>query len=106
MRQHLLTGVLAAAGLASSVTAAGTPVLVPRASTTLTPITVTGNGMQSNCTEQETELMFLTAFYQGTERFYIRGAGYGAEASAGKSEIPDRGPGTRGRRDTRLRPPQ
>ena len=76
MRKHILTGALAAAGAASSVAAAGTPVLVPRASTTLTPITVTGNGMQSNCTEQETELMFLTAFYQGTERFYIRGVDY------------------------------
>jgi hypothetical protein len=76
MRRHLLTGVLAAAGAASVVAAAGTPVLVPRASTTLTPITVTGNGMQSNCTEQETELTFLTAFYQGSERFYIRGVDY------------------------------
>jgi hypothetical protein len=39
----LLAGTFSATGLA----AAGTPVLNPRASTTVTPITVTGNGMLS-----------------------------------------------------------
>ena len=36
---------VAAAFSAAGVAAAGTPVLAPRASSTLTPITVTGNGM-------------------------------------------------------------
>lgn len=43
MQQNTIYGFLAAA--LSSVAAAGTPVLAPRASTTVTPITVTGNGM-------------------------------------------------------------
>lgn len=42
MKQNTTYGLLAAA--LSSVAAAGTPVLAPRASTTVTPITVTGNG--------------------------------------------------------------
>ena len=57
MRQNTVYGLLAAA--LSSVAAAGTPVLAPRATTTLTPITVTGN-----------------AFYKGSDRFYIRGVDY------------------------------
>lgn len=59
MRQTFSSGVLALAFATAHVMAAGTPVLVPRASTTLTPITVTGN-----------------AFYQGSDRFYIRGVDY------------------------------
>jgi hypothetical protein len=43
MKQNTIYGLLAAS--LSSVAAAGTPVLAPRASTTVTPITVTGNGM-------------------------------------------------------------
>jgi hypothetical protein len=59
MRQNIASGVVALAFAAVQVAARGTPVLGPRASTTLTPITVTGN-----------------AFYQGSERFYIRGVDY------------------------------
>ncbi|TVY64258.1 1,3-beta-glucanosyltransferase gel1 [Lachnellula suecica] len=47
------------AAAVSGVTAAGTPVLAQRATTTVTPITVTGN-----------------AFWKGSDRFYIRGVDY------------------------------
>ncbi len=39
-------GLVAVGVLAASVVADGTPVLAARATTTVTPITVTGNGMQ------------------------------------------------------------
>jgi hypothetical protein len=42
MKQNTIYGLLAAA--LSSVVTAGTPVLAPRASSTVTPITITGNG--------------------------------------------------------------
>jgi len=48
MRQNFAFVVLGLALSAVHVAAAGTPVLVPRASTTVTPITVTGNGLGSN----------------------------------------------------------
>jgi len=48
MRQSLASVVLGLTWSAVHVAAAGTPVLVPRASTTVTPITVTGNGLVSN----------------------------------------------------------
>ncbi|TVY53706.1 1,3-beta-glucanosyltransferase gel1 [Lachnellula cervina] len=61
---------VAAAISATGVAAAGTPVLAPRASSTLTPITVTGN-----------------AFYQGTDRFYIRGVDY--QPGGGSGNVAD-----------------
>jgi len=59
------------AALAATVLAAPSPVenLAPRASSTLTPITVKGN-----------------AFFQGTSRFYIRGVDY---QPGGSSDIAD-----------------
>jgi hypothetical protein len=48
MRQNFASRILGLAWSAMHVAAAGTPVLAPRASTTVTPITVTGNGLGSN----------------------------------------------------------
>jgi hypothetical protein len=75
MRQNLASSVLALAFSAASVVADGTPVLVPRASTTATPITVTGNGVCMRWTSIELRLT-CAAFYQGSDRFYIRGVDY------------------------------
>jgi hypothetical protein len=45
MRQNIAAGILALAFSAPCAATEGTPVLVPRASTTVTPITITGNGL-------------------------------------------------------------
>lgn len=71
MRPNLAFGLLAAASSVSQVAAAGTPVLAARATTTLQPITVTGN-----------------AFYQGSERFYIRGLDYQPGGGTGVESDP------------------
>ncbi len=42
MRQNILA---AALGFAASVAAKGSPILAQRATSTLTPVTITGNGM-------------------------------------------------------------
>lgn len=44
MKNNFLFGGLAAAALSTGVAASGSPVIKPRATTTVTPITVTGNG--------------------------------------------------------------
>ncbi|KAH9210008.1 glycoside hydrolase family 72 protein [Leptodontidium sp. 2 PMI_412] len=56
---------------AASVAASPSRLLAPRATTTLTPITVTGN-----------------AFYQGSERFYIRGVDYQPGGGTGVESDP------------------
>lgn len=67
MRQSFL----AAAGLAACVAAKGSPVLAERATSTLTPVTITGN-----------------AFYNGTDRFYIRGVDYQPGGGTGVESDP------------------
>ncbi|KAE8443875.1 beta-glucanosyltransferase [Mollisiaceae sp. DMI_Dod_QoI] len=57
--------------LSAGVAASGSPVIVPRATTTLTPVTVTGN-----------------AFYQGSNRFYIRGVDYQPGGGTGVESDP------------------
>jgi len=71
MRQNILCGALVAGLSALGVAASGTPVLAPRASTTVTPITVTGN-----------------AFYKGSDRFYIRGVDYQPGGGTGVESDP------------------
>ncbi|KAF4620242.1 hypothetical protein G7Y89_g14579 [Cudoniella acicularis] len=70
MKSFGVFGLIAALS-ASTVAAAGTPVLAVRASTTVTPITVTGN-----------------AFYQGSSRFYIRGVAYQPGGGTGVTSDP------------------
>ncbi|RDW88963.1 putative GEL1 protein-1 [Coleophoma cylindrospora] len=70
MMQKISIAALTAALLASPV-AAGTPVLKERATSTLSPITITGN-----------------AFYNGTDRFYIRGVDYQPGGGTGTTTDP------------------
>ncbi|KAI9054422.1 hypothetical protein LZ554_001584 [Drepanopeziza brunnea f. sp. 'monogermtubi'] len=71
MKTFILIGGLASAILASGVAAGPSPVIAERATSTLTPITVTGN-----------------AFYRGSERFYIRGVDYQPGGGAGVESDP------------------
>jgi len=73
MYQYTTCGLLA---LAASAAAAGTPVLAERASSTVTPVTVTGNGMFLLGFVVRMDADNYTAFFQGTDRFYIRGVDY------------------------------
>ncbi|TAQ88847.1 hypothetical protein B7494_g2830 [Chlorociboria aeruginascens] len=68
---HGLYNYLVPAFLVSGVAAVGSPVVKPRATTTLTPITITGN-----------------AFYQGSDRFYIRGVDYQPGGGTGTTSDP------------------
>jgi hypothetical protein len=74
MKQNLVRGLLAAT-FAACTSAVGTPVIAPRASSTVIPVTVSGNGM-SVCVRSGNLKLICLAFYQGTERFYIRGVDY------------------------------
>ncbi|KAH8659349.1 Glucanosyltransferase-domain-containing protein [Tricladium varicosporioides] len=71
MRSNSLLNLLSLVLSVSSVVAAGTPILAARASTTVTPITVTGN-----------------AFYKGDNRFYIRGVAYQPGGGTGTESDP------------------
>ena len=72
----IFESVLVVGVLASSVIADGTPVLGARATTTLTPISIKGNGMESASSGIELLPDKIPAFYQGSDRFYIRGVDY------------------------------
>ncbi|RDW69946.1 putative GEL1 protein [Coleophoma crateriformis] len=69
MRQGMLMSLVAA--FCALATADVTPVLAPRASTTITPVTVTGN-----------------AFYAGSSRFFIRGVDYQPGGGTGVVQDP------------------
>ena len=65
MNQNILYGLLATAASFSVATAAGTPVLQPRASTTVTPITITGNGQFTSRQDVECDANNLQLFTRG-----------------------------------------
>ncbi|KAH7391655.1 glycoside hydrolase family 72 protein [Cadophora sp. MPI-SDFR-AT-0126] len=71
MKPHTTLTLLVPLGLATFVAATPSPVLAPRASSVLEPVTITGN-----------------AFFQGNERFYIRGVDYQPGGGTGVESDP------------------
>ncbi|KAK2626391.1 hypothetical protein QTJ16_004653 [Diplocarpon rosae] len=71
MRSGILAGGLVSAFPAFAIATSPSPVLQARGTSTLTPITITGN-----------------AFYQGSDRFYIRGVDYQPGGGTGVESDP------------------
>jgi hypothetical protein len=78
---------LLAATFAVCAAATGSPVLAPRASSTVTPITTTGNGMCKDILIKFHRLQLPKAFFQGSDRFFIRGVAYAPGISIHKPEV-------------------
>ncbi|KAG4414398.1 beta-glucanosyltransferase [Cadophora malorum] len=71
MKPSTISALLGSLFFATSAAASPSPVLAPRATSVLTPVTITGN-----------------AFYRGNERFYIRGVDYQPGGGTGVESDP------------------